>query len=221
MNEATWQEWVNKFEWIVKIAKRRKWTYEKLKINPPIPERTIKSIEKNLEVVFPQDFTEVLTKYASGVFLDWTIKGEETEGKFREIFCGGGRGYLWDYSILIENYKSYLSWIDACFPDPEDEIDKIWHNKIPFLSVPNGDIIAFGEETIYGNPVVYLSHDGEEDFNGARLGLNFVDFINKWSTLGCIGTEDWQFEPFYDYENKLLKKEGPAIEEWKKWLEKK
>ncbi|MEL7121761.1 MAG: hypothetical protein AAFO07_20095 [Bacteroidota bacterium] len=81
----------------------------------------------------------------------------------------------------------------------------------------DGDLITFDQEAINGNPVIYLSHD-DDDLHGAQLGDNFVDFISKWANLGCVGTEAWQFEPFYDYENKLLKSEGKVIDDWKTWL---
>ena len=151
--------------------------------------------------------------------MDWQIEGEETEGEFREIFCGAGRGYLWDFDTLRDDYKNIRGWITECFPNPDDEYDKVWYNKIPFLDVPNGDVIAFGDKTEFGNQVVYLSHEGD-DFHGQILGENFIDFMNKWTQLGCVGTEDWQFEPFYDYEKKTMLSDKSMLNKWVKWLEK-
>lgn len=146
-------------------------------------------------------------------------QGEEAEGDFREIFCGAGHGYLWDFDTLRNDYKNTQGRISECFSNPEDEYDRVWHNKIPFLDVPNGDVIAFGKRTESGNQVVYLSHEGD-DFHGQILGDNFIDFINKWTQLGCVRTECWHFEPFYDYETKKLLTDKTKLDSWNKWLEK-
>jgi len=219
MNKEVWNEWISRIEWILEIAKKRNWDYSDLTIKKPISEKAFEILEKELNLEYPKDFKEVLTKYSSGILMDWQIEGEETAGEFREIFCGAGRGYLWDFDTLRDDYKNIKGWITECFSNPEDEYDKIWYNKIPFLDVPNGDVIAFGDKTGNGNQVVYLSHDGS-DFHGQILGDNFIDFIDKWTQLGCIGTEDWQFEPFYDYDTKKLLSDKSVLDKWIKWAEK-
>ena len=62
-----------------------------------------------------------------------------------------------------------------------------------------------------------LSHDGS-DFHGKRLGYNFIDFITRWSNVGCFGPEDWQFEPFHNGAENVLELEGDKVNNWKKWL---
>ncbi|SFF69791.1 SMI1/KNR4 family protein [Sunxiuqinia elliptica] len=219
MNIEVWNTWISKIEWILKIAKKRNWDYTELTIKKPVSEKAFEILEKELNIEYPSDFKEVLTKYSSAVLMDWQIEGEEPEGEFQEIFCGAGRGYLWDFDSLRDDYKNIQGWINECFSNPEDEYDKVWYNKIPFLDVPNGDVIAFGEKTDKGNQVVYLSHEGD-DFHGQILGESFIDFIDKWTRLGCVGTEDWQFEPFYNYETKTLLSDKSILDKWVKWLEK-
>jgi len=67
-------------------------------------------------------------------------------------------------------------------------------------------------------PVIYLSHDGSDN-HGMKVGNNFIDFITRWSNIGCPGTEDWQIEPFYNYNNKQIDLTGERVSAWKKWLE--
>ncbi len=219
MNNEIWKSWINRINWILQIAKKRNWDYSELVIKKPVSEKDITILERELNIEYPVDFKSILTNYSSGLLMHWQIEGKETEDDFREIFCGGGRGYLWDFSSLRGDFHSIQSWIKECFPNSDNEYDKIWHNKIPFLDVPNGDIIAFGKKTEYGNQVVYLSHDGD-DFHGQVLGDNFIDFINRWTQLGCIGSEGWQFEPFYSYEKRQLLYDTSILEKWKAWLEK-
>jgi hypothetical protein len=219
MNKELWDKWIENINWILTIAKKRHWDTEELEIKSTVTANDFISLENHLDITYPDDFKEILTNYSSGILLNWQIEGEETEGEYKEIFCGGGRGYLWDFSTLKDDYENYQGWIKECFSNEDDEYDKVWYNKIPFLDVPNGDVIAFGEKATTGNPVIYLSHDGS-DFHGHKLGDNFVDFITKWTKLGCIGTEEWQFEVFYDYERMELKTEGQTFENWIKWLQK-
>jgi hypothetical protein len=219
MDNTLWAEWLKNWNWILAIAKRRNWDVKELVIKPTVSISEIEEIERELGILYPTEFKTILTKYSSSVMLNWQIEHEETEGEFRQVFCGGGWGQLWDFEILRENYDGYMGWVTECFPNPEDEYDRIWHNKVPILRVPNGDMIVLDTfEKKENCPVIYLSHDGS-DFHGHRLGENFIDFISRWSNIGCVGTEDWQYEPFYDYENMTLKDSGEVIARWKKWLE--
>jgi SMI1/KNR4 family protein len=43
---------------------------------------------------------------------------------------------------------------------------------------------------------VYLSHDGSEN-HGLYIASNFKEFLMNYAAIGCIGGEDWQWEPFY------------------------
>lgn len=217
MNQQIWQTWIKNINWILEISKKRSWDIENLEIKEPVRPEQIEKLEKELEIEYPVDFKKILTEYSSGLKLNWQIVGEEPEGEFSEIFCGAGDGYLFDFKELGYCFDSYKGWIEDCFSNPDDEYDKIWHNKIPFINVPNGDIIAFGEKEGDNFPVIYLSHE-DGALHGCRLGIDFTDFLSRWTNLGCIGTEDWQFEPFYDFENKILNLTGEVIDRWKKWL---
>jgi hypothetical protein len=220
MDKIIWDKWLTNWNWILEIAKRRNWNSNPLIIKPPISIEKINQIEAKLQIKYPLEFKTVLTNFSSGVLFRWQIKNEETVGEFREIFCGCGRGYLWDIKTLKRDFENYNGWVKECFPDIDDEYDKIWHNKVPFLDVPNGDVIAFDTSERQENcPIVYLSHDGS-DFHGHILAENFIEFISRWSNLGCTGTEDWQFEPFYDYDKQTLKNSDQIIDRWKTWLEK-
>jgi hypothetical protein len=88
------------------------------------------------------------------------------------------------------------SWMESCFANPEDSYDKVWHNKLGFMTVPNGDIIAFDlSDTKEDKRVVYLSHDGGEG-HGYVLGDSFSDYFSKLLLIGGCGNEDWQMLPF-------------------------
>lgn len=48
-----------------------------------------------------------MAQYSSGLLMYWHMEGEEPQGRFREIFSGGGDGYLWDFESLEEEYINY------------------------------------------------------------------------------------------------------------------
>jgi len=218
MEKALWEKWVSDWNWIMAIARKRNWQTRPLEIKPPIDITEIILLEENIGIRYPEEFKYVLANYSSGVYFKWQMKDEEPEDELKCVFSGGGRGCLWDFSFLKNDFDNYTGWVTKCFSNPEDPYDKMWQNKVPFLDVPTGDVIAFDtSESAIESPIIYLSHDGA-DFHGKRLAKNFIDFITQWSNLGCVGTEDWQFEPFYDYEKMELMGTGPQIDRWKDWL---
>lgn len=97
--------------------------------------------------------------------------------------------------LAEENRKS---WVEGCFSNPDDDYDKIWHNKLGFMTVANGDIIAFDlNDPNDDKKVVYLSHDDGEG-HGVVLGENFNEYFSNLLLIGGCGNEDWQMMPFID-----------------------
>jgi hypothetical protein len=182
---------------------------------------TVNALEHKLGIQYPADFKDILTKYSSGLLMGWQVTDDdEPQGEFRNIFCGASgvsehkqNPFLWDFDKLEEVYKDYIGWITDCYNDPTDSYGKHYYNKVPFISVLNGDLIAFDTN----GQVVYLSHD-DGPLHGEKLADNFIEFITLWSNLGCVGTESEQFAVFYDKDNEKLMSDGPKIDRWKKWL---
>ncbi len=233
MNQDIWKEWLNNFKWITKVAETKGWNEFKweplkemeskgwniydLQIEKPTTKERINAMEQSTNQIFPNDFVEVMTKFSSAVRLNWHMNNDEIEG-FEEVFCGGGYGYLWDVELLVEIHKNYLGWLRDCWTDPNDSYGGIYYDKVPFISVPNGDLIVFNKEIVNGkSEVIYLSHDDGE-LHGKRLAKNFVEFISKWSNIGCVGTEEWQFSPFYDFKNEELSSTSEQVVKWKEIL---
>jgi hypothetical protein len=236
MNNETWEEWLQNFNWIMEVSrnkhwnkfkwrplremqKKKGWNIDDLEIVAPVKREEMEKLEKLTSQTFPEDFKTVLCEYASAVHLNWHMHEESVE-EFKGIFGGGGNGYLWDFELLEYIHEDYLSWLKDCWTDPNDWYGGVYYNKVPFISVPNGDLIAFDKKIVNGqSEVIYLSHD-EGQLHGHRLAKNFVEFISKWSNIGCVGTEEWQISPFYDFENKEIYSDGDAVRKWKNILNK-
>jgi hypothetical protein len=142
---------------------------------------------------------------------------------------------LWDIrqmENLITKYKQscpypkpikvgYLLWEGRSYLTADE--DDVWYynlyqNKIPLTYVPNGDDIVFDiSETETQNAILYLKND-DNSFHGIILGDKSIDFMTRWSYLGCLGPEHWQIEPFYDFEKNIILREGTTVESWRQLL---
>lgn len=63
-------------------------------------------------------------------------------------------------------------------------------------------------------PVVYLSHEGGEG-HGRVLGHSMLDFIDRWTLLGCVGPEEWLMLPFLHREAPYLDPVGESAQQWR------
>lgn len=88
------------------------------------------------------------------------------------------------------------------------------HNKLKFMSVDNGDVIAFDLLTVGEPSVVYWDHETEKI---TYLAANFHEFIDQITELYCIGNESWQYGPFLT--DKGIDAGGETAEKWRKWFQ--
>ncbi len=224
MEIELWFEWKRNWEWILQCAQKKGWQTFPVTMAPTVSMAAFAELEAEIGQRYPDDFKEVLTRYAGGLGFYWWMDGERGPEEFRPVFSGGGyyntqdetENALWGFSKLKELWDDLEDWKTNCFNNPDDDYDKVYYDKLPFIEVPNGDFIAF--DYLDGNSVVYLSHDDDE-MHGYRLAESFVEFITLWSNIGCVGTECRQMKPFYDEAAQKLLKDAPVIERWKAWLE--
>jgi hypothetical protein len=199
-----------------------------LEIAPPASLDEVRAIEREHRLVLPEEFVEVVTGYSAVVSFHWSFEdmntGEEIvvppEG-YRDISSGGGGSDwdLWNIGTLARHSEDLQGWMTTRTQPEEGSFGLVWQSKTAFMHAMNGDLYAF--DIAKGSrdcPVIYLDHEHGSD-HGIRLGLNFVDFITRWSNLGCPGEEIWQMMPFYDREQNLLMASGEVVENWKSWID--
>ena len=170
-----------------------------LTIEKPATEEEIKAVETKLGYTLPPHFREVLLENTAHLDFYWDINDITDEGdislpdKLVEIFRGQ---LLFGLDLLLDYEDDRKGWVKEVYPDYNNEYDRVWHNKMSFHQVGNGDYIAIELEPENYGKVVYLSHDGSEN-HGLYIGSNFKEFLMNYAAIGCIGGEDWQWEPFY------------------------
>ena len=172
---------------------------EPLTIEKPATEEEIKAVEEQLGYILPPHFRKVLLENTAHLDFYWDINDIMDEGdislpdKLVEIFRGQ---LLFGLDLLLDYEDDRKGWVKEVYPDYNNEYDRVWHNKMSFHQVGNGDYIAIELEPENYGKVVYLSHDGSEN-HGLYIADNFKEFLMNYAAIGCTGGEDWQWEPFY------------------------
>ena len=172
---------------------------EPLTIEKPATEDEIKAVEAKLGYTLPPHFREVLLENTAHLEFGWDIDDIIDEedislpDKLVEIFRGK---LLFGLDLLLDYEEDRQDWEGEAYPNSDKEYDRVWHNKMSFFQVGNGDYIAIELEPENYGKVVYLSHDGSEN-HGLYIADNFKEFLMNYAAVGCTGGEDWQWEPFY------------------------
>ena len=172
---------------------------EPLTIEKPATEDEIKAVEAKLGYTLPPHFREVLLENTAHLEFGWDIDDIIDEedislpDKLAEIFRGK---LLFGLDLLLDYEEDRQDWEGEVYPNSDKEYDRVWHNKMAFHQVGNGDYIAIELEPENYGKVVYLSHDGSEN-HGLYIADNFKEFLMNYAAVGCTGGEDWQWESFY------------------------
>ncbi|WP_315044790.1 SMI1/KNR4 family protein [Capnocytophaga sputigena] len=172
---------------------------EPLTIEKPATEEEVKAVEAKLGYTLPPHFREVLLENTADLEFWWDIDDIIDEedislpDKLAEIFRGK---LLFGLDLLLDYEEDRQDWEGDAYPNSDKEYDRVWHNKMSFFQVGNGDYIAIELEPENYGKVVYLSHDGSEN-HGLYIADNFKEFLMNYAAVGCTGGEDWQWEPFY------------------------
>jgi hypothetical protein len=187
---------------------------ERLHLGPPASEEAVTAVERELGVSLPVAFRRVLTEFASTVRFHWHAGEPNFPAPFDDIFSG-------ELSIglheMVALEHSRRDWIEACFPDPTSPYDKVWHDKLAFMSVVNGDMLAMDLNPEARGRIVYLSHDGG-DGHGYVMAEDMIDLIRRWAPLGCPGAEDWQWLPFAGPSGAPIDPSGPNALRWRELM---
>lgn len=180
-------------------------------IGPPATAAEVTAVERELGLELPESFRSTLMTVARSIEWRWWTSGG-FDAPFDEIFSGE---LSWSLDRLVEERKDWQGWIDGCFPDPDDPYDAVWHDKLVFHSVANGDRLAVDLDPRRSGEVVYLSHDDGEG-HGVTMASSLGDLVDRWVPLACPGSEDWQWLPFVPEGNGPI---DPACPNGSAWIE--
>lgn len=162
---------------------------DSLTIESPATESELTEVESALARPLPTELRQFASTVSRRIAFRWHLPDDfDLPEPLRQIFAGG---LDYDVSKIPEHEKERAGWQANCFSNPDDRYDVVWHNKLGFQDVPNGDYLGFDFE----GRVIYLSHDDGQG-HGYVMALSFPDLLTRWVPLGCPGPEDWQWLPF-------------------------
>ena len=216
LSQEMYEVWFVRWEAVQAAALAKGGESEPLVVAKKASEDEIVRVEKEIGQPLPISFREVLLNYSSSVQATWSIPDDNDDDQPDTLGVYWG-AFQWDLEIIAGLEEGRLGWISDCFPDAEDDFDKVWHNKLPFIHVANGDLIAFDLAGGEDAPVVFLSHDDVE-IHGHQLGRNFVDFMERWTILGCPGPENSQIDTFMPSKESMIAPDSPNGLKWRAWF---
>jgi len=183
-----------------------------LVFEPPASYDNIYEIEQTLNYRIPADFKNILLTESSHLEFKWFLpQNFGLPQQLRGIFCGE---LHWGTNFILQFNEDKDNWIKQVFTNSNDDYDKVWHNKFVFQEVGNGDYLSIDLTPASYGKIIYLSHDDGEG-HGYVMANTFTDLLNKWTQLGCIGAEDWQWLPFCENKTSGI---NPNCENANVWL---
>ena len=199
------------WESALRACRHRGGRADELVVAPPASERLVESTEGALGQRLPGGLRRFFLEDSARVDVRWFLP-ESIEPPFRDIFSGE---LSLDLSRLPHLANAHAGWLRECFGNPGDAYDAVWHNKFAFMEVGNGDFLSISCALPDG-PVIYLSHDDGEG-HGRTLAPTFRDFLLRYSALGCVGSEDWQWLHFCGPSGEL-DPSCPNAVRWREWF---
>jgi hypothetical protein len=214
MTEGVWSAWPERWSEVLAACKRLGGQVQPLVVKPPASRNSITGVEDDLGVRLPSAVRIVLRSFSREFGSGWNLPvAVHHPPNVREVRWGGFTFGLHD---IARAERARRSWVESCFRNPNDAYDAIWHEKVGLLSVPNGDVVA-ADVSQDPAPIVYLSHD-DGGGHGLVLGWDFIDFLDRWSSIGSPGPEDWVWLPFHNAAENTLDPAGANATAWREWL---
>jgi len=212
---ASFTAWRERAEAALDACRRLGGKSDPLTLERPATPDELREVERRLGLKLPASFRRVLTEFASAFEVAWFLpEGLEPPEPVSAIFGGD---LSWDLDKLADLEAVRLDWVKEYYPNADDEYDCVWHNKLAIHEVGNGDMLALDLSNEHEAPLVYLGH-GDGDGHGYVIGPSFEDAIDRWTLVGCVGSEDWQWLPFVSSPTSGIEPNCDAARKWREWF---
>ena len=190
---------------------------DELIVDEPASEAEVARVEEELGLTLPPMMRNSFLKFARSVSVGWQLPdGFSLPEPVEEVTWGEI-----EYSLggVVEAERLRCDWADDVIASWEiPESTALWENKIGFLAMECGDFLAVDIAKPGREPVVYLSHGGDEDMDDYALGVDFNDFLTRWTGVGCPATDSRTIAPFTHDFTKPLDPDCENAVLWRKAL---
>ena len=187
-----------------------------LVFEPPATDAEVAALEAQLGRDLPPSFSRVLREISAHVEFRWLAPRDlRFPAPFNSNFSGN---IHWSLKFTAQFDQDKKDWIEEVFPNPQDPYDAVWHDKLAFYEVGNGDVISIDLDPAKYEQIVYLSHDDGEG-HGHVLAEDFESMLERWTPLACPGGEDWQWLPFTASTISCIDPRSPNAATWLRLLQ--
>ena len=178
----------------------------------PASSDELEALESRLDIELPPTFKKLLHEFSRHIEFRWFAPdGVDFPKPFQSNFCGD---LHWSIEFTEQFDSAKDSWVTEVFPNADDPYDAVWHNKLAFYEVGNGDYLAVDLSPDRYEEIVYLSHDDGEG-HGYVMASNIIDLLRRWVPLACTGGEDWQWLPFTESKQGPINPESDEAARWR------
>jgi hypothetical protein len=188
-------------------------------IEPPASEPEVAAVEGRLGVRLPAAFRDTLLHFSRRVSFSWYCDPDDCKilgppEAVRSVVAGRCH---WDLGLLEKLDLVRRGWADT-FSDPNRPFDQVWQRKVVAIQQDGyGNLLALDARPDGGDAVVYLSHD-DDAAHGYHLGRDFLDFMDRWSQVGCAGPYAGGWLPFTRGPQSLIDPDCENARTWRKWF---
>ena len=205
------ERWVGGWQRAIDAAKRHGVQDYRLEIDSPATRKEVDEVECAIARTLPELFRQTLLEFSRRVDLLVPARTrpctEASSGRvLRGVLLGLGR---------IAAMDDQARWLasNAFVEDTPDE--RLWQDKLPFHNIGNGDFIAIDVSSSEPQPIVYLSHELAFS-HGYVLGADFIDFMDRWTVIGCPDDDIWPL--FFPERVKCIELDHPNVALWCDWF---
>jgi SMI1 / KNR4 family (SUKH-1) len=206
----------SRLRFILDSLSRQGFDTRPLVFRQPASEAELVEVERQLQIELPSSLRGVLAFVSAHVEFRWFAPKDK---RFPEPFHQNFSGDIhWSLPLLVQYALDKQQWIETVFKNPHHPYDRVWHDKLAFHEVGNGDYLAIDLDPSSQGRVVYLSHDDGQG-HGHVLAASFAQLLEGWAPLGCPGAEDWQWMPFTDNLTGPINPTGTNARQWRELLQ--
>ena len=122
------------------ILAAREYDVRPLTAMPPADPRQVTELGPAVGTRLPDAFRDVLLKVSARIEFRWFAGDRKFAPPFHQNFSGD---LHWSVDLTDQIETERKSWCSDVFSNTEDPYDAVWHNKLAFYKIGNGDLIAF------------------------------------------------------------------------------
>lgn len=161
-------------------------------------EEEIKEVEDQLGYRLPKDFRKVIKQFSKKVDMYWRLPHDfHLPDHLQQATWGG---CYWNLAELVDINNNKNELVKFCFSDCGLDDWEKWYDTLAFFQIANGDylVLDLNDEDV---PVRYISHELDA-MHGWMLANSFIEFLDRWTKIACVGPEDWVLKAFIDSSDK-------------------